>query len=543
MDYIKFFPKPFLDDLVQGRCVPIIGAGFSKNAELPVGLKMPLWDDLGKLLSDSLMDYEYSNAIDAISAYSHEFSRAKLVESLHEYLLVETAAPGTTHKAFCNLHFELVVTTNLEFLLERGYESIGKYCHPIIDENQLAIDSKGPKVNLLKLHGDIHHPNRLVVEEEDYDLFLDRYPLISTFLANLLISKTALFIGYSLDDPDFRQVWQIIGDRLGKLRRTSYTIMVSAPQSTIARFERRGVKVINLPGDFKDYPQILSDVFDALRAYWNEYLYKHSTTTKDDSLAELTLPVGSASRICFVAVPLEYAPFYKKYIFPIVYRYGFTPVLGYDIMSPGDNLTAKITSFIERSEIIIVDPSSINTQFEANQAMKTKAMKEGRLLLISDKNIFQNQNALLIHQITRPTFPFDDLDDFLQSVENWLDKISASLESVFEEEPLRLLQKREYRAAVVSAFTLFEHEIRTLILDIEPTSTIQRYAPLLHLLDFARKNQIILDDSEYSKIREAMRLRNSIVHSTEPTSAKQAREAVNNLIKLVRKIKTKKSNK
>ncbi|BET58885.1 SIR2 family NAD-dependent protein deacylase [Geobacter sp. 60473] len=103
------------------------------------------------------------------------------------------------------MHFELVVTTNLEFLLERGYAIAGKYCHPIIDENQLAIDSKGPKVSLLKLHGDIHHPNRLVVEEEDYDSFLDRYPLISTFLANLLISKTALFIGYSLDDPDFRQ--------------------------------------------------------------------------------------------------------------------------------------------------------------------------------------------------------------------------------------------------------------------------------------------------------------------------------------------------
>lgn len=34
-DYIKYFPKPFLDDLVQGRCVPMIGAGFSRNADIP----------------------------------------------------------------------------------------------------------------------------------------------------------------------------------------------------------------------------------------------------------------------------------------------------------------------------------------------------------------------------------------------------------------------------------------------------------------------------------------------------------------------------
>ncbi|BEH11037.1 MULTISPECIES: hypothetical protein [Geobacter] len=72
-DYIKYFPKPFLEDLVQSRCVPIIGAGFSKNADIPAGKSMPLWDDLGKSLKDSLQDYEYSNAIDAISAYSHEF--------------------------------------------------------------------------------------------------------------------------------------------------------------------------------------------------------------------------------------------------------------------------------------------------------------------------------------------------------------------------------------------------------------------------------------------------------------------------------------
>ena len=40
---------------------------------------------------------------------------------------------------------------------------------------------------------------------------------MSTYLANLLISRTALFIGYSLDDPDFRAIWQVVKDRLGRL--------------------------------------------------------------------------------------------------------------------------------------------------------------------------------------------------------------------------------------------------------------------------------------------------------------------------------------
>ncbi len=287
--YINYFPKPFLEDLVQARCIPFLGAGFSKNAKLPPNKAMPLWDDLGKSLASTIQDYEYTNAVDSLSAYEHEYSRPKLIEALHDQLLVDCAQPGNAHKYFCDLPFDLCVTTNFEFLIERGYEAANRYCRPIIDENQLSIDSKGAEVKLLKFHGDLHHPTRLIATENDYDTFLDRYPLLATYLGNLLIIKTALFVGYSLEDPDFRHIWQLIGDRLGKLRRQSYTILVSAPAPTIARFERRGVKVINLPGNSSDYPKILAEAFRELRDYWTDKLIETSTTTEEESLAEFSL--------------------------------------------------------------------------------------------------------------------------------------------------------------------------------------------------------------------------------------------------------------
>ena len=45
--YLSHVPKPLLDDLVQGRVLPIVGAGMSRNALVPDGMEMPLWDDLG----------------------------------------------------------------------------------------------------------------------------------------------------------------------------------------------------------------------------------------------------------------------------------------------------------------------------------------------------------------------------------------------------------------------------------------------------------------------------------------------------------------
>ena len=137
--YINKFPQPFLEDLATNRCIPFIGAGFSKNAELPPGDFMPDWEQLGKDIAALIPGYQYNGALDAISAYSYEYSRTKLIEKLSQSLHVKDARPGDTHKAFCELPFELVCTTNFEFLLERGYDLNSKYCRPIVEEDQLAI--------------------------------------------------------------------------------------------------------------------------------------------------------------------------------------------------------------------------------------------------------------------------------------------------------------------------------------------------------------------------------------------------------------------
>ena len=147
----------------------------------------------------------------------------------------------------------MICTTNIDFLLEAQYNVQWKPVTPLIEEGQLSINVSPAVVALLKLHGDLNHPSRLVVTESDYDLFLTNYPIIATYLANLLITRTAVLVGHSLEDPDFRHLWQVIGDRLGKGSRSAYVLTVGAGQAEIARYERRVVKVINLSDDTKNY--------------------------------------------------------------------------------------------------------------------------------------------------------------------------------------------------------------------------------------------------------------------------------------------------
>ena len=284
-----------------------------------------------------------------------EFSRAKLVEFLSNSLLVTTIQPAKPHEEFCRLPFERVVTTNFDFLLEQAYTRINKYCIPLISEDQLAVGDPQAGVRLLKLHGDLHHPSRLVVTEDDYDSFLANLPLLATHLASLRRDHTAIFIGYSLDDPDFRQIWQVVKDRLGRLRRPAYVLQLGAASHVVARYERRGVKVINIAKtSSRTYAETLELIFTELLEYWtSERLISLSTSTEAEPQAELSLPPTAQSRLAFFAVPTQYAAIYKSRVYPIAEKYGFRPVMAAEVVAPGDNLMAKIYALIERSALVV----------------------------------------------------------------------------------------------------------------------------------------------------------------------------------------------
>lgn len=250
--FIDLLPNPLLEDIVNNRCVPIIGAGFSANASMPKGLTMPLWKEVGKYYGKQLR-HDFENPLDAISSYSHVYGRPKTIEHLRKILHIDNAKPGEVHKKFAYLQFDVIITTNFDLLLEKSFDAINRSYYPILEEEQLSINPVDPVIQnritrIVKIHGDVNHPTRLVLTEDDYDVYLQNNPIMCTHIANLLVSRTPLFIGYSLDDPDFRTIWQIIGSRLGKLRRTAYTFGVNMSRMDVNRFERRGIKVIPLEG-------------------------------------------------------------------------------------------------------------------------------------------------------------------------------------------------------------------------------------------------------------------------------------------------------
>ncbi len=534
-EYLAHFPVPFLEDMVQGRCLPFVGAGFSLNARIPPGKKMLDWVGLGKKVAATLPEYQYTTPLEALSAYAHEFSRVKLVEFLASSLLVTAIQPAKPHEQFCRLPFERVVTTNFDFLLEQAYAKLNRYCIPLISEDQLAVGDPQAGVRLLKLHGDLHHPNRLVVTEEDYDSFLGNLPLLATHLSSLLIDHTALFIGYSLDDPDFRQIWSIVKDRLGGLRRPAYVLQVGAASHVVSRYERRGVKVINLPKtSSRTYAETLESAFRELLEYWTSNLISLSTSTESEPQAELSLPPIAQSRLAFFSVPTRYAALYKSRVYPIAERYGFSPVMAAEVVAPGDNMMAKVYALIERSALVVADLSSPNTVFEVGMVISKEGLSKPLILIADDQTSvpFDLSQHLVIR---RPLTLDDESSEFLKTLEGAFAIAFERLSPTLEDEPSRLLAKKEFRAAVIAVFSLLEHELRQ-IFEFYGLETFAARSSLIRLLEFAHSKEVISPE-DFKEIRRHVTVRNKLAHAQDDVTAQNARAIVRDTSKVISKVR------
>ena len=278
-----------------------------------------------------------------------------------------------------------------------------------------------------------------------------------------------MFVGYSLEDPDFRQIWHVVSDRLGKTRRMAYAILVNAKPGDIARFERRGVKVVNLPGSSERYGEVLAAAFSELREYRRDNAAPTLKPTEEKPLQQLLLPRDAMTRLCFFSLALDVLPFYRDRIFPLAEAAGLVPVTAADVINLGDSVSAKIDTLIDRAAVIVVDLSTPWTHAELGLAVARAKQNPDqpnrrRLKLIPVVTDFEQLPvwAMEFQTLRRGDLLSDDSEEFL------VQELAYIFAAVAEElgialiyfEPRRLFEAKEYRAAVISAMTLLEATLR-----------------------------------------------------------------------------------
>jgi hypothetical protein len=101
------------------------------------------------------------------------------------------------------------------------------------------------KRQVLKIHGCITRPYSIVATKTDYEKCLKRNPLIFNKLRDQMATKTFVFVGYSLRDSDFRQVWEGITKALGRFAKLAYAVDPNASAEDVNYWKERGIEIFN----------------------------------------------------------------------------------------------------------------------------------------------------------------------------------------------------------------------------------------------------------------------------------------------------------
>ena len=336
-----------------------------------------------------------------------------------------------------------------------------------------------------------------------------------------------MLIGYSFDDSDIRTLWQIIRSRLGKLSTPAYVVLVDASPIEVSRFERRGIKVINIRGNKANYPEILAEFFNEIKYLINDKIPEQIVYTSEKATEELKIS-GKNNNLCFISAPFQRISFLKELLYPVLKANGIAPVSLDEAIMPGELLTRKIDTMINQASIAVVDLSgnNANVMWELGNAMS----KNKKIILIVDKEQ-SGQLPFNLMGIYYLTYSFSgDNSSFIESLDRYLKGLyEEKSETNDSGTPRRLLETKEYTAAVILAFRQLES---TLSIKYSDTSKPSSPFGILNILNSnSDKNKKLL-----LKVKEYRQVRNNVVHANATVNKKEATDIVNSIEELCKVI-------
>ena len=201
------------------------------------------------------------------------------------------------------------------------------------------------------------------------------------------------------------------------------------------------------------------------------------------------------------------------------------------MVTPGDNIVAKIDALLERAVLVVVDAATSATLFELQMAIAR--LGSDRVLIIAPKESRLPIDLARVRSIYRPDITTVDPVEFLSQLRDWFQVAAKFHLAAFIAEPRRLLNAGEYRAAVIAAITLLETSLAQRL--SFPTSPTKRTVSLREMLDIAA-DQGLIGQPQIPAIMNWIKIRNEIVHSQKTVQRNTAEAVVSAALEIVKSI-------
>lgn len=225
--------------MLNKKLVVFVGAGTSLDAGVPS------WSDAVKNIANKLGISE--DKIDNLKIpqfYYNSRGKKEYVELMRKiFRFNDNLDVQEIHRNIVKMNVNTIITTNYDCLLEKAFAENSEFIQVISQDKELPYKTDGKE--LIKMHGDFEHDN-FVLKEDDYLHYTDNFKLIEAYVKSLLATNVILFVGYSFNDPDIKQMFSWVKDILEDDLQRAYMLNVTQKFDLyeLNYFKNLGVNVI-----------------------------------------------------------------------------------------------------------------------------------------------------------------------------------------------------------------------------------------------------------------------------------------------------------
>jgi NAD-dependent SIR2 family protein deacetylase len=276
-------PSELRDHYLSERVVPFVGAGVSMSVGWTQGGVQKSGPSWAELVNQAALKLDFKDPellrVRGTDLQILEYFKLKnsgQFASLTNWLYSEMRPPDADlaksriHRELANLSkCRIFYTTNYDDFLERSFGLHKRPVRTIAVEADIAGPLSAPGTcEIVKFHGDLDHPDKMVLSESHYEKRLTLASEMDYRLRSDMLGRVLLFLGYSFRDWNVSYIFRLINDIFHELPSsiTGRRAFITVPDPSDFEFQlfrARNIEVI--PVDGKDQAASISFLLSDMR--------------------------------------------------------------------------------------------------------------------------------------------------------------------------------------------------------------------------------------------------------------------------------------
>lgn len=235
------------EQIRKGNCVLLLGMGvYRGSSQITGGLSIPDNMALARELAERCGYAEEPLSLPRVAQY-YEWKQGR--QGLISYVRDRFEPFIDMHLPvlgiICRFPFKAIITTCVDNLLENEFLRQGKRYDKIVCNDDVPFQHSDRPL-LIKLHGTLDRPDSLVLTEDDQDKFFERLPNVSDTVKTLCSHCTLVFLGFDLEDQNFKRLHGEITTKIAKFAPRAYAFDGRFSDFIVQWWKRRNVAIIQV---------------------------------------------------------------------------------------------------------------------------------------------------------------------------------------------------------------------------------------------------------------------------------------------------------